>query len=81
MLHVISDADLRFIESAIVQAAREARDLRGERVMVPTIDGRKLRTAAKLAVAMALSEDIWDGSETLKIPPPQRVRGVVDLEG
>jgi hypothetical protein len=81
MLHVISDHDLRFIEQAIVAAAREATTLRGDRVMVPTIDAKKLRQAAKLAISMAISEDVWDGSEVLKVPAAQRVRGYVEVEG
>jgi hypothetical protein len=81
MLLVISDAALRYIESAIVEAARGANDLRGKIVMVPTIDSRRLRQAAKYAVAMAVSEDIWDASEVLKVPAPQRQQGFVDIEG
>lgn len=79
MLLVISEADLRFVESAIVSAARSARDLRGNVVMVPTIDSKHLRQAAKLAISMAIAEDIWDGSETLKIPAPKRQQGFVDI--
>ena len=81
MLLVISDSALRFVEQAIIEAARGASDLRGKVVMVPTIDSRRLRQAAKYAVAMATSEDIWDASETLKVPAPQRQQGFVDIEG
>jgi hypothetical protein len=79
-LLVISDVDLRYIEQAIVAAAREARDLRANKIMVPTIDSRKLRQAAKLAVSMALSEDVWDGSETLSIPAPKRQQGFIEIQ-
>lgn len=81
MLHVVSDSDLRYVEQAVVNAARNVTDLSGKPVMVATIDSRTLRQAAKIAVSMAISGDVWDGSEILKVPPPQRVRGVVDMEG
>jgi hypothetical protein len=80
-LHVIQDVDLRFIEQAIVAAVREARDLRTERVMVPTIDSRRLRQAAKLAVSLAINDDVWDGAEVLNIPAPKRQQGFVNIEG
>lgn len=82
MLHVISDDDLRYVEQAIVAAARNARDLRGHPIMVPTIDAQKLRQAAKIAVSAAISEDIWDGAKALQIPAPKRQQGFVEvLEG
>lgn len=79
MLHVISDDDLRYIEASLVAAARNARDLRGQPIMVPTIDAQKLRTAAKLAMAAAISEDIWDGAKALQIPAPKRQQGFVEV--
>jgi hypothetical protein len=80
MLVVIEAANLRNIEREIVNAAREAADLSGKRILVPTIDARRLRQAAKLAISMAISEDIWDHSETLNIPAPKRQFGVVNYE-
>lgn len=79
MLHVISNSNLRNVERAIVDAAREACDLRGNSIMVATIDSARLRQAAKLAISMAISDDVWDGSETLKIPQAKRQSGFVDI--
>lgn len=79
MLNVIADADLRFIETAIIAAVRNARGLDGKAILLPTINSQQLRQAAKLSVSMAISDDVWDGAEVLKVPPPQRVRGFVDI--
>jgi hypothetical protein len=80
MLHVIQDSDLRAVEREIINAARNACDLRGKPIMVATIDSRVLRQAAKIAVSMAIADDVWDGAETLRLPAPKRQQGFVDIE-
>lgn len=79
MLLVIDGADLRYIENAIIEAARKARDTGGNPVMIPTIDNRRLRQAAKIAMSLVCVEDILDGSETLIIKRPRRQAGFVDI--
>lgn len=79
MLHVISDTQLRYIERAIVEAVRDARELSGKSILVGTIDAKRLRQAAKIAVAAAISDDVWDDAETYYVPAPRRQRGVVNV--
>lgn len=80
MLIVVSDSALRGVETEIVSAARNAASLRGDHVALPTIDPHLLRQAAILAVSIASGHTVWDGSETLRIPAPRRITGVVEHE-
>lgn len=80
MLHAIADSDLRLVERAIIDAVRNARDLGGNKIMIATMDARRLRQSAKIAVAMAIGDDVWDDAEVLKVPAPKRLRGFVEIE-
>ena len=77
-LMVIPEDHLRRIELAIVNACRDARDLRGRPISMGTVDSLQLRNAACVAASIACGGVIWPGDQKFRLPPAERMSGYVE---
>ena len=78
-LVIIPEVALRQIETAIVGATHGLTDTANERVTINTIDPRRLKAAALIALQMCIDAVVWPGDEVLHIKQPRQTRGVVEV--
>lgn len=64
------------LQAAIVAATHSITDERGGRVILSTINDRQLRSAALVAMQVALGEVVWPGDQKITAPKPQRAPGI-----
>jgi len=76
---VVSDAAMRMITEAIVNAAHSMTDTTGTRATIGTMEPKALRTAALVGLSIATGEVVWPGSEPLRVGKPQQQRAGLQL--
>jgi hypothetical protein len=73
---IASEALLLMVQQALVEATHGITDTNGQRVVLGTIDDRRLEMAALTALQIAAGEPIWPGNRKIVIPARQINSGV-----
>lgn len=67
-MNIVHPLDLSTLQAAIVAATHGITDAQGQRVMIGTIDDRRLATAALVAIQIALGDVVWPGDKKIVLP-------------
>ena len=72
---IVSAAALQDIQAALVSAMHAVTDHNGDRVILGTIDSRRLEAAAKAAITVVVGETVWPADQKITIPRPKQAPG------
>lgn len=77
---VAHEANIRHLEEQLALGLRNLTDNAGNRVNLPTIEGRALRNAVMMALQIAAGEVVWDASVPLRLTKVRPTTGVLQVQ-
>lgn len=75
---VIPEFILTTLMAQIAQATHELVDQNGEPVRFGTIDAKQMRSAAKIAIEIAVGDTVWPGDRKISLPRPKVSQGIFE---
>lgn len=78
---VVSTTQLGLVIQAIVESTHGMTDTGGERRQISTLDPRQLRSAALVALTVAIGETVVPSDERIVVRRQTQRAGILEVEG
>jgi len=71
---------LDLVETTVATAAQALVDQNGQRIALSTISHSALRSAALIALQIAVGDAVWPADRPIRLPRAQRYAGAVQIQ-